>query len=116
MKRDDLVRTSTAMLACGRQLFDEVVDIDAARSAPRNQDRHRARVVREEHRGLAGRVAAADQKDVLAGVVMGFGARGAVVDAQAQSAVDAVELERTPRDAGRDHDGSACKRYRRRRG
>ena len=53
-------------------------------------------------RGLAGRVAAADDRDPLAATGERLGDRGAVEDADADERVDALDLELPVLDAGRD--------------
>src|SRR5205823_5365284 len=71
---------------------------------PAYQQRDRSRVVREEHGGLAGRVAAADQEDVLTHGSQRLGARGAVVHAATEQRIAPGNFELAPVDAARDDD------------
>ena len=79
------------MLRLGRQLLDQVMrHARCERPAPAQQ-RDGSRVVGEEHRGLSGGVAAADQEDVASARAERLGARGAVVDAAADERIGARE-------------------------
>src|SRR5262249_27255605 len=68
------------------------------------EHRHAPRVVREEHRGLAGRVAGADDVDVEAVRARSLAARGAVEDPLADQPVEALDRQLPPRDSPRDDD------------
>ena len=68
------------------------------------EDRHAARVRREEQRRLAGRVAGADDVDVEAVRVRRLAARRAVEDALADEPVEALDRELPPRDAAGEDD------------
>ena len=61
------VRASTSMFGAGRDAMDQVVRQGALQRFAANHDLTRLRVRREVHRGLAGRVAAADDEHMLAG-------------------------------------------------
>jgi len=67
------------------------------------ENRHAARVVCEEHRRLAGRVASPDDVDVKAVRIRCFAPRHPVIDALSHEAVEPFDRETTPRDtAGKD--------------
>ena len=63
------------------------------------------RVPGEEHRRLAGRVAAADDHDRIAGAELGLGLGGRVVDAAHLELVQPRHVEAPVLRTGRDHDG-----------
>ena len=69
-----------------------------------NQNGDRARIVGKEHRGLAGGIAAADQKDIESARSCGLGARGAVVNPTADQRLGADDFELAPAHAVGDHD------------
>ena len=79
-------------------------------------DGHAARVGREEHRGLPGRVAGADDVDVEPVRVRRLAPGRAVRDALAGEAVEALDRQLPPRDAAGEHDRHAPAGRRRRRG
>src|SRR5262249_7430796 len=60
------------------------------------EDRHAARVVGEEHRGLACGVAGTDDVDVEAVRVCGFAACSAVEDTSAEQLIESLDFESPP--------------------
>ena len=75
-----------------------------SRLSPRQRIVTLSRVRGEEDRGLAGRVAGADDVDVQAVGVRGLAPRGAVEDALSGEPVEAFDRQPTPRDAAGEDD------------
>src|SRR5438105_12943874 len=67
---------------------------------------HPGRVIGEEHRGLSGRIAAADDCDFLARAQLGFQRRGPVPDTPAFEVRQAGHRRTAITRAARDHDGA----------
>ena len=88
------------------ELGDQVVRHAGRQRWASHEERDGARIVGEEHRRLAGGVAAADQENVAAARVQGLGPGRAVIDSAADHRVGADDLELAPDDAGRDDDRS----------
>ena len=98
------VRSSDADVRPRRELVDEVARHALLERLAAADDRHAARVGREEHRRLPGGVARADDVDVEPVRVRRLAARRAVGDALARQAVEAVDGQPPPRDAAREDD------------
>ena len=79
---DDLGTGADGDLGVLLDLLDQVVDIEASSDGPRTSSVTDFAVAGHEHRGLAGRVRAADDVDVLVLALRGVGHRRAVVDAR----------------------------------
>ena len=87
-----------------RELVDEVARHALLERVAAAEDRHAPRVVREEQRRLARRVAGADDVDVEAVRVRRLAARRAVGDALAGEPVEALDRQPPPRDAAGEDD------------
>ena len=65
-----------------------------------------ARAAGEEDHRLARRIAAADQRDVLAGAEIALERRGPIMDRRPFEFLEPVDVEPAVTRAGRDHDGA----------
>ena len=84
--------------------LDQIARHAGAEAAAADHHVHLARVAREKHRGLAGRIAAADQRDLLAGAQPRLDRRGPVPDAAAFEAVEIFDRRPAVARAAGDHD------------
>src|SRR5581483_12449689 len=91
-----------------RELVDEVSRHALLEAVAAAEQRHAARVVREEDRGLARRVAGADDVHVEPVTARRLAARGTVRDTTAGEALESVDGEPPPRDAARQDDRLPC--------
>ena len=89
VRRDHLGAGADRDVVDRRDLLDQVVRHRLLQRGAAHQDGHRPGVPGEVDGGLAGRVGAADDVDVLAGAVGRLGQGRAVVDAAAGELVDA---------------------------
>src|SRR6202030_70440 len=85
-------------------LIDQVLRHAALQIFAATQHGHRTRVICEEQGSLAGRVAAADDKDALSSHRGGLRTCGSIQDSTPDEAIDAVRLKSAPSNSGRqDH-------------
>ena len=89
-----------------RDLLDQIARHALLERVAAHHQSHLAGVIGEVQRGLASRVAGADEEHVLPVRRRGFAARRAVVDALADEAVEAFDDQPSPRHAG-GHDDAA---------
>ena len=94
----------TLDVGTGGDLVDQIAGHALLEPVAAVEDRHAARMRREEHGRLPGRVAGADDVDVEAVAVRRLAARRAVGDALAGEAVEALDAEAPPRDAAGEDD------------
>ena len=100
----DLAPEAHVDVRASRELVDQVPRHALLEALAAVEDRDAARVGREEHRRLPGRVAGADDVDVEPVHVRRLAAGGAVEDALADEPVEAVDRELPPRDAAGEDD------------
>ena len=90
------------------ELVDEVSRHAASEPAAATEDRHAPGVAREEHGRLPGRVARTHDVDVQSVGVRGLAPRGAVEDALARQALEAIDGQPSPGDAAGEDDRPAA--------
>ncbi len=103
---DDLGPGLDADVGFVGDLVDEVLRHAVFDAGTADEQDDLCRVAGEEKGSLAGRVAAADEEDSLAGDAVGLVAAGAVEDATALQLLHAGELHAVPVDAGGEQDGA----------
>ena len=100
VRRHHLGRKPRRDVRLAGDLVDQVVRHALGQRVAAHHQRHPARMVGEVQRRLAGRVAGADEEDVLAVGRARLAARGAVEDALADEPVEAFDRHPPPRHAG----------------
>jgi hypothetical protein len=101
---DDLAVELDVDVQGPRELLDQVVRHALVQVCAAAEDRHAARVLREVERGLSRGVARADDVDVEPVDLRRLAARGAVRDPFACEAVEAVDVQLSPRDSAGEDD------------
>ncbi len=86
-----------------RDLVDQILRHGELQTRAADQDGHRARIARKEHRGLPGGVAPTHDEDVFADYTAGLHAGGSVEHTPALQTVDAFRLQPAPVHAGSQH-------------
>ena len=106
MHRPDLRAQRDTDVRFAADLLGQVVGHALLEGVAAHDERDRVRVVREEHRRLAGRVAGADEVDVETLGPTRLAARRPIVDTLAQQALEALDGEAAPTHPGRDDEGA----------
>ena len=102
------VSRRTSISGCASMRSIRYADIDLLSRSPRTSCVTRAFCVREVEHGLAGRIACADDDDVLPRALPRLAPAGAVVDPVADELVESVQVELAPVHAGGGEDDGGC--------